>query len=782
MAKALLIAEKPALMRNVKAVYEKYGHKDEIHFKSFAGHTMGLIQPQEYNTDWEKWNLDTLPMIPEKFRYAPTKYKFKIYKEIKDEVLNGGYDYVINCCDAGREGQHIFFSFYDSIGCKLPVKRMWHHDYTDKELKRALDNLRDEKEPALINMTKASKLRAYFDWLIGMNFTRTFSIIGGKKANIGRVMTPTLKIIVDRELEIKNFIPKDFWEIEADFGKYKGVYFNKDGETQFFDKTKAEAVIKSLLKEGTIVDVEEKKEMRFAPELHSLANLQNEANKVFGYTMSETLAITQSLYEKQLLSYPRTDSAHLTTAISKEFKKLLKPLLTINEIKDTVNDVMNDNSKLEAVGKNKKYVDGNKVSDHYAITPTGLTPDFSKLTQKETNIYTLVAKRFLSIFLPPMVTMKTTIITEDNKNKFKTVGSVLVDLGYMALYSSKFANNIIPKVTKGEKVEYKGSKLLAKKTSAPTRYTDETLNNSLEKAGKFVDDEELKEVLKGAKGIGTPATRGDIVEKLVSLKMIERKRKSFYALDYGISIIQNLRDSDIVSPELTAKWEQKLSEIETCKYDANDFYKEMIDYIKISTENMKNMNVQLQKSSNSIGVCPKCGRNFIEGKSYYLCTGYEKGKPNSCNFVVPKVLWGSKISVNEMKKILEGKETKEYPFKIEKNGQKKEWTAKLVFNKSKGKIDFAKKENSKGICKCPSCNGEIKEGKSYYLCENYKKTCSVIIPKEYKDAKITKTDVKALLNGKETEEKEFKWKNGNKGKAKLKYTSKLEFIFNNNRK
>lgn len=782
MAKALLIAEKPDLMRKVKAVYEKYGHKDEIHFKSFAGHTMGLIQPQEYSTNWEKWNLDTLPMIPEKFRYAPTKNKLTLYKEIKNEIVNGRYDYVINCCDPGREGQHIFFSFYDTIGCKLPVKRMWHSDLTDKELKRALDNMRDEKEPSLKNMTKASKLRAYFDWLIGMNFTRAFSIIGGKKANLGRVMTPTLKIIVDRELEIKNFVPKDFWEIEADFGKYKGVYFNKDGETQFFDKAKAEKVIKNLLKEGTITHIEEKKETRLAPELHSLTNLQNEANKIFGYTMKETLAITQSLYEKQLLSYPRTDSAHLTTAISKDFKKLLKPLLYIDEIKDKISEVMNDNSKLETVAKNKKYVNDKKVSDHYAITPTGLTPDLSKLSLKEVNIYTLVAKRFLSIFLPPMVTMKTTIITEDNNNKFKTVGSVLVDLGFMSIYKYKFDSNVLPKVVKGEKVELKGSKLLVKKTTAPTRYTDETLNKALENVGRFVENEEFKEVLKGAKGIGTPATRGDIVEKLVLLKMVERKRKSFYALDYGISIIQNLGKHDIAYPELTAKWEQKLSEIEDCKYDANDFYKEMIDYIKISTENMKNMNVHLQKNSNSIGTCPKCGKSFIEGKSYYLCTGYDKGKPNSCNFVVPKVLWGSKISVNEMKKILEGKETKEYSFKIEKNGQKKEWTAKLVFNKSKGKIDFAKKENSKGICKCPSCNGEIREGKSYYLCENYKKTCSVIIPKEYKDAKITKTDVKALLNGKETEEKEFKWKNGNKGKAKLKYTSKLEFIFNNNRK
>jgi DNA topoisomerase-3 len=244
--RALLIAEKPSLMKEIQAVYNKHGHKDKIEFKTFAGHTMTLKEPQDYNKAWEKWDLSLLPMIPGNFLYKPTKDKYAMYKDIKETIQVGEYDYIINACDPGREGQHIFFSFYDSLGVNIPVKRIWHRDLTEGELKRALDNLRDENEESLKNMTIASKYRAYFDWLIGLNGTRAVTLVANKKINVGRVMTPVLKLLVDRELELKNFVPKDFWEIEGDFTKYKGIYFDdkNENETKFNDKAKAEALIK----------------------------------------------------------------------------------------------------------------------------------------------------------------------------------------------------------------------------------------------------------------------------------------------------------------------------------------------------------------------------------------------------------------------------------------------------------------------------------------------------------------------------------------------------------
>ncbi|MDX5853122.1 DNA topoisomerase [Bacillus cereus group sp. BfR-BA-01363] len=782
MARALLIAEKPSLMREIQSAYHTFGHKDTIEFKSFAGHTMGLISPDKYKKEWEKWDLATLPLVPDKFIYEPTKDKLDMYKDIKKAIKNGNYDYIINGCDPGREGQHIFFSFYDSIGCNLPVKRIWHSDLTEKELKRALDNLRDENEPALSNMTKASKLRAYFDWLIGMNFTRAFSIVGGKKMNLGRVMTPALKVLVDRELEIKNFVPKNFWEIEADFGKYKGVYFNEDGDTQFWKQEDAQKLIDSLSTDSTVKIVNQEKDVKYAPQLHSLSALQNEANSAYGYTMQETLNITQTLYEKKFVSYPRTDSSHLTKAISNDFAIMLRPLQNIPELADKTKAIINDSKILSDIANNKKYVDDKKVSDHYAIVPTGLSPDFGRLTDKEINIYMLIAKRFLSIFLPPMVTQKTSVVTENNGHLFKTSGSVLESIGFMALYNYKAQDNMLPPLKKGEAVSLKKAELITKQTSKPGRYTDRTLNIAMENAGRFIDDDELKEVLKEAKGIGTPATRGGIVEKLVSLNMIERKKKSFFATEYGIGIIQSLNGHDITSPELTAKWEQKLSEIEANQFDPNVFYKEMIDYIQKEVEDLKKLKVFVSSSKDSLGSCPKCGKHVIEGKKYYLCEAYKNG----CDFLFGKTFLEAKITKAEIKKILSGKPSKELDFT--KNG--KTWKAKLAVNKDKGSIDMifnsdAKKSKSTNssnasksvvICKCPKCGGGIKETSKYFLCENYKNPCTVLIGKEYFGAKITKKEAIDLLNGKETGEKTMTWSSGKTSSAKLKYTNKLQTV------
>lgn len=685
--RVLLIAEKPSLMKEIQAVYNKFGHKDKIDFKTFAGHTMTLKEPQDYNKVWEKWDLNTLPMIPERFAYKPTKDKYAMYKDIKETIQVGGYDYIINACDPGREGQHIFFSFYDSLGVKLPVKRMWHKDLTEPEIKRALDNLRDEKEISLQNMTTASKYRAYFDWLIGLNGTRAVSMTTNKKIRVGRVMTPVLKLVVDRELELRNFVAKPFWEVEGNFGSYKGIYFDEanENETKFLEKAKAEALVKKLGKQGTVIQVNKKKETKYAPGLHNLQELSNEANRTFGYTMAETLKIAQELYEKKILSYPRTDSPFLTTAIAKEFTKHLKSLLSVPKLKDKAGEVMKNSSVLASVSGNKKYVDDKKVTDHNAIIPTGVSVDLSKLSIKEKNIFEMVCRRFLAIFLPPMVTNKTNIITESNGHKFNTTGSVLVDPGFMQLYNYKKNDNVLPDVKKGEVYDLKGVKLIEKKTSPPQRYNDETLGKAMENPTKFVEDEELSSVLKEANGIGTPATRGGIVEKLVTLEYMGRqgsgKVKQFYATDFGISVIEALKGKDITLPELTATWEKKLSGIEKGTYKPEDFYREMIEYTKQITVDFKAIKASISTKSTkeSLGQCPKCKSSVVEGKSYYLCTEYKK----TCDFILGKELSGAKLTKTEVKKLLNGKETKELAFtwKSGKTGK-----AKLQFKN--GKLDF----------------------------------------------------------------------------------------------
>lgn len=759
--RALLIAEKPDLKRHVEAVYKKYGHKDIIDFESFAGHTMTLKDAKEYDEKWSKWNIDNLPMIPEHFKYKVAKGKEDIYKRIRKKIKDGNYDYLINCCDPGREGEHIFFSFYEGIDCKLPVKRMWHSDLTENELKRALNNFRDENEPELKNMIIASKLRADFDWLTGINFTVAFTLKTGaeKPCSVGRVMTPTLKIIVDRELELKNFVSKDFWEIEGKFDGYTGTYYTEDGKGQFLDKAKAESIIKSLGKKGIIESIEKKKEVKYAPKLHSLAELQNEANKVYGYTMQETLGLVQKLYEKKILSYPRTDSSYVTKSIAKDFGIILSAVLNVAEYKDIAQSIINNKAVLTSIINNKRYVDDKKVSDHYAIIPTGEDFVFSSLPQNEQNIVRLVFKRLLAIFLPPLTLNKTNIVTKVDDAIFKTTGSVLVDKGFTILYGTQINDNTLPNLNKGDSISVKSIDLIAKKTSPPARYTDETLNKSMENAGKFIDNEELKEVLKEAKGLGTPATRGGIVEKLVNLNMIERKKKNFYATDYGVSIIQALGDFEITSPELTGVWEQKLRQIEACSYNPNQFSKEMIEFVKCATEKLKSLNCVVDSCENSIGKCPECGKSIKEGKSYYFCCGYKK----DCDFIVAKNILGAKISKTELKKLIEGKQTK--VLKFTKN--EKEWSCPLVYSKTNKKIEFVMSNSSnKDLGKCPCCGKPMKEGKSYYYCSDYKKGCNFIFNKEMSGFKFKEKDVKELLANKKIKRK-FIWKSGKQGEATL---------------
>lgn len=779
--KAILIAEKPSQMLQIQEVYNANRTKIpyDVEFTTFAGHVMGLVEPSAYNPEWEKWDKAHLPMMPEQFIYRPTRDKVKMYKDVKTLVKNGGYDFVIVATDPGREGELIAWAFLEEVSVKIPVRRLWFKDMTEGKLLEALQNLR--KYDALLNgLKEASFNRAQMDWLIGMNFSRAYGLTTGKNAPLGRVMTPTLKIVVDRELELRNFVPKPFWEIEADFGKYKGIYFDTEGNSQFLNKSKAETLIPQFGSKGKIIEVTKKKEMKYAPELHSLPNLQNECNRLFGYTMSETLAVAQSLYEKKLLSYPRTDSAFLTEALAKEFSKMLKPLTMLPGLESEAKDVMSDSTLLAKVGKNKKYVNDAKVTDHYAITPTGVVPDLGKLTKEEVNVYMTVARRFLAIFLPPMETQKTSIVTEANGHKFKTNGSLLQDLGFMRLYPMNSKDTLLPNVKKGEEFDLVNSRLIEKKTSPPPRYNDATLNAIMENVSRLIEDDEMKEVIKEANGIGTPATRGGIVDKLVEKKMIERKKKSFYATDYGISIIEGIGDMDIASPMLTAHWENKLSEMEKGNYSPSDFDKEMRAYISDMVNKLKSLKVSLSSDKPSLGECPKCGSKVVDGKDYYLCEKYK----NPCDFIVGHIVWGAKVSKTELKKILSGKETKVMEF----DNKKKQWKATLLYDKKKGALSFG--NGSKGTQKspsgskatslgtCPKCKGKVLEREKFYSCENNPGSCGTIIWKEMSGATITKEDVKLLLKGQPTEVKSFTWRSGKTGNASLRLGDKIEYIFN----
>lgn len=791
--RALLLAEKPSLMLDVKKVYLKYQSQIgyDIDFQTFAGHTMSLKMPGEINPEWQKWSLSTLPIIPDNLDYKVDPSKKKMYNEIKKQIQNGDYDYIINCCDPGREGQAICHTFLRSIKCKLPVKRMWHLDLTEEKLLDALLNLRDDiNEPALYNMTEASILRAKFDWLIGMNYSPAYTLRAntGKAIGLGRVMTPTLAIIANRELEIQNFVPQDYYQIEANFGDFTGTYFNiidKKENSRLDTKEDVEKILQSLSlnpNDSKIIATEKKKNLKYAPALHNLSNIQAEASRAFGYTPKKTLEIVQSLYEKKLVSYPRTNSEYLTSAMTKDFERMLACLRSVPDLGEHVDKVLSEPKRLKSIASNKSYVDDSKVTDHYAITPTGNSADLSILSIDEGNIYTLVAKRFLSIFMDPQATERSVIITENNSHQFKTNGTILLDKGYTVLYGTTVNNKMLPPVSKGDSVTLVNTSTISKKTSPPSRYTDASLIETMVDIAKLVEDKELKDVMREAKGIGTEATRADIIEKLVKNKYIIRKGKGktrqLHATDYGISIIEGLRGQEIISPELTANWESKLSNIEKCIYDPKEFEKEMIEYIEITTKEMMNMTVKIEGSpasnnSKVVGKCPKCAehRDVIEGTKGYGCSGWKEG----CDFVIWKNQFGAELSKKNAELLLKGETTE--PIKFHSKAKNTDYTAKLRL-----KEDFTTELvfTATTVGKCPCCGKDVTESAKLFKCTGEKENnCEFKIWKEVAGVTLTEKDAKALISGKATETKTFtkKDKSGTFNASLILKDGKVSFNF-----
>lgn len=677
MEKYLLIAEKPSLARAIKEAYDSL-KKPPFKADIFAlhGHFMELQEPEQYKQEWGKpWTKEVLPMIPDDFKYTVKPECRGDYKKLKDIIATGKYDCIVNCCDAGREGEAIFWSLINSmkISPKPHVKRLWASDIVTETLAKALMALQEyDGTTRFLRLRDASLCRMEFDWLVGMNLSRATMLTTRMTAPVGRVKSPTVNIIVQRDLEIANFVPKDYYEVVATFDKYKGTWFDpKTKETSFSDKAKADALVASLGKNGVIESIKNEKIVANAPAPYSLSELQKEANRAFGFTAMQTLELAQSLYEKhKILSYPRTDSRALTTALAKEIPDLLKVLQDVPEVSKHVKMILADPDRIKKTCTNKKYVDNKKVSDHHAIINTKVKPDLSKLSENEEKLYLLVIKKFVSIFLDPYVTNKTVIVTDVSGQKFKTTGSMVEALGYKELYrsdkKSKDEKELIPAVVKGEEVGVKKIDLLSKQTKPPEPYNDDTLIDAMKHAGKFVEDEDMKDLLDSVEGIGTEATRAAILEDIIKRKFVERRGKTIRAIDLGFSTIKALEGKNVISPSLTAEWETKLREVEDGTRSITAFRQEMNRYIQQETAEF----LKIQGGSGSsgsyqrkvLGKCPLCGKDIVMGKSYAMCETYKKEDQGNCAFITGLFIAGTKVPETEFKKIFSGKESKTMKF------------------------------------------------------------------------------------------------------------------------
>lgn len=802
--KGLVLAEKPSLMRAIQSAYKSeppasFGF--DLDFAAFHGHLMALAQPADYNPEWKKWKVEDLPIIPDPFKYLPSDGES--VQKILGKIRGGHYDFVVNACDAGREGELIFWSFYEANGVKLPVKRLWSSTTVESDLRKALHGLRDYSEAELVNLRSSSKFRAEFDWLAGMNFSRAVALKTGKKVNIGRVVTPTLKMVVDRENEIRNFKPETFYEImavmEKGGEKFPGVVMvppdNK--QTRFADKSEAEKILKAIGSTGTVKAVDSKQKAVKAPTLYSTLELQKDANKYHKWRSTKTDAVAQELYEAGYISYPRTECRFIPTSLVPEIPKLLKPLEAFPELKAGL--ALATPAAIANATKGKDYVDNSKLTDHHAIIPTTAVFDPSKLSDDQRKLYLLVAKRFLAIFLPPYTTAGTTALIDSNGVVLKANGRAIIDKGFSILYENKTKDVVLPPLAKGDTVNIEKPTVKAGETKPPDRYTDQTLLDAMANAGKFVSAAEQRAILKETAGLGTGATRSSILKKLEDTGMVTIEKSHYIPTDFGMSLIETIKTRDVCSPALTAKWEERLRTLEE-KGNNAEFKKAMLDYIQEETADiLQNVKADLSAyDSETVGACPICGKPVVAGKKYYRCVNYKKD-PTPCTFVVSRESFmGAAISIADMKAMLSGRATKEKALTT-KDGRTfkipltiKDGRVAPAFAASGPKTGPYSKDNMKtieGLCDCPLCGkGKVFLAKNYYLCTNRDNGCQLTVGKEICSAPISPEDVKTLVHGGETAPKKFVWKSGKSGTAKLKGNIqdgesgkllKLQFIFDN---
>ena len=570
MSKTLVLAEKPSVGRELARVLKCSRKSDgcligDKYIVTWAlGHLVTLADPEAYGDEYKTWSLETLPMLPGKMKLEVIKQTSKQYSIVKRQLRSSEVSSVIIATDAGREGELVARWIIEKSGVKKPIKRLWISSQTDKAIKEGFQKLRDGKE--YYNLYMAAQARAEADWLVGLNVTRALTCKFNAQLSAGRVQTPTLALLVQRENEIKKFVPKEYYTIEADIGKLFVSWRSKDGGLSTFDREKAERISKEIKgKPFKLTSLRSSDKQTYAPMLYDLTELQRDANKLYGYSPKQTLNIMQKLYEQhKALTYPRTDSRYLTDDIVPTLNERLRAV-TIGDTKAAAEDILRRKLKI-----NKSCINNSKVSDHHAIIPTEQKVPMISLSTEEKRIYNLVVKRFLACFMGPYKYKQIKAEFECESEKFTAGGKEEVSLGWKAVYSSDYSfddedtadaqerKQILPKMKYSDEFICKNTFVKSGKTKPPARYTEATLLSAMENPSRFVNDKNMKEYLGG--GLGTPATRADIIEKLYSSFYVEKQGNSMVPTSKGVQLI-DLVPPDLKEPLLTAKWEQELEKI-----------------------------------------------------------------------------------------------------------------------------------------------------------------------------------------------------------------------------
>ncbi len=643
--KRLIIAEKPSVAKDIAKVLDCKNKKDGYiegsnYIVTWAiGHLVILCDPEEYDIKYKKWTFSNLPIIPDKIKLKPNPKTYKQYQIVKTLMKDAQVKEIICATDAGREGELIFRYIYELASCKKPFKRLWISSLTDESIKEGFANLKDGK--SYDPLYYSAKCRSESDWLVGINGSRAYSVKYNSLLPIGRVQTPTLKIIVDRDMEIDNFVPRDYWEVKAEFEEYSGIWIDLETKESKIDNIKRAEDIKEkvLGKDGRVTDFQKKKVVKKPPLLYDLTELQRDGNKKYGYTAQKTLDIAQALYEKRkVITYPRTDSRYLTKDLIPKLKTLIRKvgLEGYKEFTDTL-------EKLDNIPINSRIINNSKVTDHHAIIPTEKRVDLNKLTQEEKNIYDMIVRRFLSVFYNDYEYFSIVIITNVEDENFKSNEQTIINQGWRVLYIEKdkdIAISSLSNIKKGYISKVKSADIEKKQTKPPERYNEALLLSSMENAGRFIEDEELKEQLKSS-GIGTPATRASIIERIISVGYVERQGKNLISTEKGRKLIKIASD-ELASPELTGRWEKALDKIANAQLDSRKFMEGIVRFTKFIVEDVnknagdvvferdnkvnKSKSTKSTSSNISLGVCPACKLGkVLEGPKNFYCSEYKSG-------------------------------------------------------------------------------------------------------------------------------------------------------------
>ncbi len=621
LAKTLVLTEKPSVARDIARVLgcKKNGNGciigDRYIVTWALGHLVTLADPEAYDNKYKTWRMEDLPMLPKHMKLVVIGQTSKQFKAVSTLLNSSEVDKVVIATDAGREGELVARWIIQKAACKKPMFRLWISSQTDKAIKEGFAALKPSAQ--YDNLYRSAQCRAEADWLIGLNVSRALTCKHNAQLSAGRVQTPTLAMIVKREEEILKFRPKEFFTVKADFDSFSAVYKDSRGQSRFFDEAAAKAIADDVKgKRGTLSEVKKTYKFKAPPAAYDLTELQRDANKKYGYSAKQTLSLMQSLYEThKLLTYPRTDSRYITKDVAATLSERLRAI-TIGPYKDAANAVLRTKPL-----STKYIVNDAKVTDHHAIIPTEQYVDLNKLTRDERHIYDLVVRRFLAVLSAPFEYDEVQVTVTIGKHKFYTKGQSVKSAGWKALYNSSLEDDEdenddigsyqLPPLSQGAPVFTKGVRISSGKTAPPARYTEATLLSAMENPTGQVDDGSLKDALKTAGGLGTPATRADIIEKLFDSFCVERRGREIFPTSKGKQLIE-IVPADLKSAELTARWEQRLSLIAKGGADSRKFIEEMRTYASSLVSSVRSGDAKYKHDNMTREPCPECGKYLLE--------------------------------------------------------------------------------------------------------------------------------------------------------------------------